>query len=242
MNQDHRWNTQEFESRVESLNRAQLHHLYPSESWCLYRILPNCADVIDLGCGNGAKAAIAHGISPQTQYTGVDHQANVIEKAKTMFPYADFFADDLEGFIKQVKPVDCVMSWSVIKSFRNWREIIGLMLEKSQKFVICDIRVANTDREVFDENICWADYGGVKGPITLLNYLTFKKGLLAYEDQLDRIELVAYQSDWGSFVQIDGDESDFFLVTCVLTKKGTLGNAGDSPCEIYEQLPQKLER
>ena len=117
MKNTHRWDTQEFEKRVENLNRTDLCNLYPSESWCLYRILPNCIDVVDLGCGNGAKASIVRGISPQTQYIGVDHQATVIEKAKNTYPYAHFISDDMESFARSMEPVDCVMSWSVIKSF-----------------------------------------------------------------------------------------------------------------------------
>ena len=239
MKNTHRWNTQEFEKRVEDLNRAELCNLYPSESWCLYRVLPNCKDVVDLGCGNGAKASIARGISSQTQYTGVDHQTAVIEKAKNMYPYARFFSDDMEGFANEMEPVDCVMSWSVIKSFSNWREIIGVMLEKAKKYVICDIRVANTDREVFDDKVCWADYGGVRGPIMLMNYPTFKKGLMQFQNQLKKIEVVGYQSDWGSYVHLKGSEKEFFLITCVLIKKNTnVSNKTDF--EVYEQLPEKL--
>ena len=63
---------------------------------------------------------------------------------------------------KKKKKYDCVMSWSVIKSFKNWRQLINLMIEKAKKYVICDIRVANVDDEFFDENICWAEYQGKK--------------------------------------------------------------------------------
>ena len=77
---NHRWNTSEYENRVKQLNRTELHKLYPSESWALYRILPQCKNVLDLGCGNGAMAEITRKISPKTQYTGVDHQENLIPK------------------------------------------------------------------------------------------------------------------------------------------------------------------
>ena len=71
------------------------------------------------------------------------------------------------------------MSWSVVKSFENWRDLINLMIESSKKFVVFDIRVANVDSEIFDEKICWADYGGIKGPIILLNYNSLKKFLIS---------------------------------------------------------------
>ena len=55
------------------------------------------------------------------------------------------------------------MSWSVLKSFENWTKIIELMINKSNKYIIFDIRVANTDIYAFDKDICWADYGGKSG-------------------------------------------------------------------------------
>ena len=59
MTLDHRWNTPEYEERTRQLYRVELHKLYPSEAWALYRILPECKTILDLGCGNGAMAAIA---------------------------------------------------------------------------------------------------------------------------------------------------------------------------------------
>ena len=58
MTEKHRWNTKEYEERTRQLYRTDLYKLYPSEAWALYRILPECETVIDLGCGNGAMAAI----------------------------------------------------------------------------------------------------------------------------------------------------------------------------------------
>ena len=45
------------------------------------------------------------------------------------------------------------MSWSVIKSFKNWRKLINSMVDSAKKYVVCDIRVANVEDEFFDENI-----------------------------------------------------------------------------------------
>ena len=40
------------------------------------------------------------------------------------------------------------MSWSVVKSFENWRDLVNLMIESSKRFVVFDIRVANVDSEI----------------------------------------------------------------------------------------------
>ena len=67
MNENHRWNTTEFEKRTRELYRVELHKLYPSEAWALYRIMPQCETVLDLGCGNGAMGKIVQQIAPQDQ-------------------------------------------------------------------------------------------------------------------------------------------------------------------------------
>ena len=243
MNMEHRWNTKEYEERTRQLYRTELHKLYPSEAWALYRILPHCESVLDLGCGNGAMAAISQKIAPLARYTGMDHQEHLMEEARNVFPFADFHAGDLSGYLSHCELADCVMSWSVIKSFGNWRDLIAGMLEKSKGYVICDIRVANTDQEVFDENVCWADYGGRRGPITFLNYVTFKDALLEHQDILSRVEIIAYQSEWGSYVHFaDGLSPDTFLVTCVLSKKGAPQLDTDQPFELFERLPGNLQR
>jgi len=243
MTEKHRWNTKEYEERTRQLYRTDLYKLYPSEAWALYRILPECETVIDLGCGNGAMAAISKKIAPNAMYHGMDHQENLMEEARQAFPYASFESGDLLPYIKASEPADCIMSWSVIKSFENWREVIAEMLAKANKYVICDIRVANTDIEAFDADICWADYGGRKGPITYLGYAAFRDALLEFKDELARIEIAAYQSEWGKFVHLkEGINPETFLTVCVLVKKGADGTDPDADFELFERLPGNLQR
>ena len=236
---NHRWNTQEYEKRTKELFRTDLHKLYPSESWALYRILPKCKSILDLGCGNGAMASISNKISKLSKYHGVDHQSKLIEDAKKKFKYATFQSSDLISFLnKNKKKYDCVMSWSVIKSFKNWRNLINLMVDSAKKYVVCDIRVANVEDEFFDENICWAEYQGRRGPIVVVNYNTFKKSLESLKKKVGRAEFVAYQSEWGKFVNFKKNfKPDTFLLTCVLHKKKT-----EKKIEIFERLPDNLKR
>ena len=133
MNKNHRWNTDEYEKRAKQLYRTELHKLYPSEAWALYPTLIKCKDVLDLGCGNGAMSSISKKISPKIKYTGVDHQERMISIAQKEFSFASFYTDDLLSFLEKSKKFDCIMSWSVLKSFENWTKIIELMINKSNK-------------------------------------------------------------------------------------------------------------
>jgi 2-polyprenyl-3-methyl-5-hydroxy-6-metoxy-1,4-benzoquinol methylase len=238
---EHRWNTQEFIDRTAKLSRTELHNLYPSEAWALYRVLPKVSNVLDLGCGNGAMASISNKISEKTNYTGVDHQKNLMESAKTLFPFANFYYSDLLEYLQKCKMYECIMSWSVIKSFSNWREIIKEIVNKSSKKVIFDLRVANVDKEIFDENICWAEYGNIKGAHILTNYSELKNTIKSLSCSIGKAELVAYKSDYGKNVHFNIKKPDFFLVCCVLDiKKSEDNNAND--IEFYEQIPSQLNR
>jgi SAM-dependent methyltransferase len=238
----HRWDTPAFEERTRQLYRTDLHKLYPSEAWCLYRIMPRCRTVLDLGCGNGAMASVVHQIAPDTHYTGVDHQATLMREAKEAFPYADFEAGDLRTYLASCNPVDCVMSWSVIKSFADWRAVISGMIAKATRYVIFDMRVANIEREIFDDKVCWAQYGGVRGAHALFNYPTLLQGIMQNKDALARVEIAGYQSRYGKNVQFTIPEPDLFLVSCVLHKRDASGTTALDDCAVYEQLPANLQR
>ena len=50
--QNHRWNTKEYENRTKELY-GQICINLPFRIWALYRVLPKCMSVLDLGHGNG---------------------------------------------------------------------------------------------------------------------------------------------------------------------------------------------
>ena len=240
-NLKHRWNTDHYEKYTNFLNRTDLNKLYPSESWCLYRILVKSKDVLDLGCGNGAMSSISRKINDKIKYYGVDHQKNLILKAKKIFPHSKFKNKDLTVFLKnQTKKFDTVMAWSVIKSFKNWKFILRKMIHSSKKFVIFDQRVANVNFISFDSKILSANYGGIKGPLLCINYKKLKNELLRFKRYFSKIELMAYQSEWGKNINFKyKDKIDTFVVTVVIHLKKKKGEKFKG---VYEQLPLNLKK
>ena len=237
---NHRWNTQEFIDRAAELSRKSLHNLYPSEAWALFRVIPGIQNVLDLGCGTGAMASIINQISKETNYTGVDHQETLVKNATSLFPYAKFYHSDLEDYINKCQTFECIMSWSVIKSFGNWKEIIKEIVKKATKKVIFDIRIANIDVEIFDDSICWAQYGDVRGAHVLTNYTELKRTIKSLDKFIKRAEIVAYKSDYGKNVHYSIKKPDLFLVCCVLEIKNQ--REGSHEIDFYEQLPNDMER
>lgn len=235
----HRWNSPEFVRRTRELYRTELYKLYPSEAWALHRVLPNMDDVLDLGCGNGAMCAIVDQISPKTKYTGVDHQAELMTTAADNFPNGNFVDNDLENYISNCKKYDCVMSWSVIKSFSNWRALIEHMAAKARKRVVFDLRVANVETEIYDDKVCWAEYGGVRGAHVITNYAALKSAIGKLKNTVKRAEIAVYESGFGSNVKFTIPEPVFFLATCVLHINDDDFSDIDE-VQFYEQLPKSL--
>ena len=65
----HRWNTHHYEKYTTCLWRTDLHKLYPSESWAMYRTILKSKTCLDLGCGNGRDS---YYLSKKYQVTGCD--------------------------------------------------------------------------------------------------------------------------------------------------------------------------
>ena len=242
MNENHRWNTTEFEKRTRELYRVDLHKLYPSEAWALYRIIPQCETVLDVGCGNGAMGKIVHQIAPEAKYTGMDHQNKLMRQAQKIFPFATYESGDLLPFLESCPAFDCVMAWSVIKSFGNWREVLDKMLAKAKKYVIADIRIANVEEEIWDQDICYAEYGDRRGPTVLPNYANLKEALLEHSDQLESVEILCYKSEMGKYTHLIGINPEQFISVFVLKKKDPIRPQNTMSCELYEQLPASLQK
>lgn len=238
---NHRWNTTHYEKYTSYLNRTDLNKLYPSEAWCLYRVLTKSKNVLDLGCGNGAMSSISKKINKRIKYYGIDHQKNLILKAKKTFSHSNFKDEDLTLFLKrQSKKFDTVMAWSVIKSFKNWRFILKKMIFLSRKYVIFDQRVANVNFISFDSKILSANYGGVEGPLLCINYNKLKNELLKFKKYFSKIELMAYQSEWGRNINFKyKGKINTFVVTVVIHLKKKKGEKFEG---VYEQLPLNLKK
>ena len=97
------YNSKEFINRVDELKRTHPRNLYPSEAWSLYRILPECKNVLDLGCGGGDMAEIVNAISKSTQYIGLDSNQDLIDIAKksSFSGNPRFIAEDVFKYLEK---------------------------------------------------------------------------------------------------------------------------------------------
>lgn len=241
---DHRWNTSEYESRTQTLGRSSLGQLYPSEAWSLYRAIGDSKSVLDLGCGMGSISSNCNTINSGCSYTGVDFQKNVIDMARVKFPFAHFEAMSLLDYLKtNTLKFDTVMSWSVLKSFREWRDIVAGMLVCSNKYVLFDLRVTIGGAELFDENVLFAQYGDKKGPILYLGFDVVYKYLADIADEFSlKIEVAGYESEWGQFVHFHKKNSAVrTALISVFIEKLSSETTLTSPNNLLINVPQFLK-
>jgi len=240
-NSKHRWNTKSFIQRTKKLNREDLEKLYPSESWALFRIITKVKNVIDLGCGNGAMSSIVNKINNKCNYTGLDHQSFLIKQAKIKYKHSKFLDKNLEFFISEnKKKYDLVMMWSVIKSIKNWRDLILKSLTFADRYLIFDIRVVRGNVEKFDEKFLHAKYGNRKGAQLVLGYQSLKNFLLKQKKQIKKIEIAGYKSDWGKNVFYKLRKKETYLITVVIYKN--INNSKKKKINLYEQVPAELSK
>ena len=236
----HRWNTQHYEKYTSTLWRTELHKLYPSESWVMYRTISKSNSCLDLGCGNGAMAKIVNKINKNCTYTGVDHQENLIKKANIIFKPSKFIFEDVSSFIRiNKRKFDTVMAWSVIKSFSNWKELIDLMIKSSKKYIIFDQRITNYPGIHFNQKILKATYGNISGPLLCIDYKNLKKELLKHKKKISRLEIMAYTSDWGKNVKFMKKEKTY-VATIFIELKSDIKSK--KKFELYQQLPDSLKK
>jgi len=236
----HRWNTRHYEKYTSTLWRTDLNKLYPSESWVMYRTILKSKTCLDLGCGNGAMSQIANKINKNCNYTGVDHQENLIKKANKIFKPSQFIFQDVSSFVRgNKKKFDTVMAWSVIKSFSNWKEIIDLMIKTSKKYVVFDQRITNYPGVHFDEKILKATYGNISGPLLSIDFKSLKKHLMRHKKNISRLEIMAYRSDWGKNVKFVKNHKTYVATILIELKSNIKKN---KKFELYQQLPEDLRK
>ena len=136
------YNSKEFINRVHELKRIKPRNLYPSEAWSLYRILPECRNVLDLGCGGGDMAEIVSTISKTTQYIGLDSNQDLIDIAlKSSFAgNPRFIPEDVFKYLEGKEAFECVMGWAFLYAVLDPYKLLELMVKKASKYVLFDIR------------------------------------------------------------------------------------------------------
>ncbi|MFQ5873751.1 MAG: class I SAM-dependent methyltransferase, partial [Dehalococcoidia bacterium] len=234
------WNTVEFVQRVAQLERANLRDLFPSEAWSLYRILPHCESVLDLGCGNGRMAAILQAISPRTYSIGVDSNATLVQRASQEYAGANarFVQADVFQFLDNGnEPFDCVMAWALLYALTNFKELLDGMIARASKWVLFDMRVANVEKTIADTALAYTQYGDVRAPYVIASFRDLLQHLKGHEAALASVEMTGYHFPPGPTCWVSDTLSQPAVLLVVLERRPQEHGPNQRSTEWYIKVP-----
>jgi SAM-dependent methyltransferase len=237
------YNSKEFINRVNELKRVKLKNLYPSEAWSLYRILPECRDVLDLGCGGGDMAEIVNTISKTTQYIGLDGNKDLIEIAKKSGFTGNprFISEDVFKYLEGKEAFECVMGWAFLYAVLDPYKLLELMVKKASKYVLFDIRSAVMQKDVLDMSLSHVVYGENKGPLPIVSFRNFINAIRGYEEQLEEIEMTGYYFPFGSHVVIDKNIPEPAIISVILKKASINSKSSKKSANWHMNLPKEFQ-
>ena len=228
---------------MDVLNRVNLRDLYPSEAWSMYRILPQCETILDLGCGGGNMFQVVRQIAPNAHYTGLDLNPTLVERGQEAFgkSTATFIQGDILGHLQQSnEKYDCVMTWGVTYAIPFFYEAFDLVMSKDMaRFFIFDMRVTDGESTLDDMNLSWASYGDVKNPNYWHSFPEFLDAIKKWEHKLRRVEISGYDYPVGSAAWFSEDSPRPTVLSVVLESK-LRSDPADTPCSWLVRGPPSL--
>ena len=239
---DNPYQSQEFSDRITYLKRRELNQLYPSEAWSLYRTLPKCESVIDLGCGSGDMAGIVNTISPSTRYSGVDSNAKLINIAKRteIKGKLEFIKDDVFAFLKRPEKFGCVMGWALLYAVENLYKLLEMMIAKANKYVLFDVRAVKTPDDVIDMSVSHTRYGKTTGPLPIVSFDNLINFIKRYEKKLSSVEMAGYYFPIGPHGWVDARIAEPAILSVALEKASPDFIASKKCTQWYIKVPPDL--
>ena len=166
----------------------------------------------------------------------------MIQDARILFEGSNFISSDIFDYMNNdTSSYDVVMSWSVIKSIRNWRDFLDGMIERANNYVLFDARFFDIEvnEPLFDVSLYKAEYGGEETP---LMYSAYQPVLthIANHSRVEEVQICAYRSKPDPHSTFGRDEMpDCYIFSfCIKIGSQDIGNQA----RIYKQLPVELRQ
>lgn len=121
--------------------RGDLAELYPSERFFLDGCLKDGMRVLDIGCAQGGLAAALAERLGRFEYTGVDVNADMVERARARFP-AHRFHRVREGDYSALgaETFDLVVVFGILHLHETWRETLAAAWRHTGGTLLFDLR------------------------------------------------------------------------------------------------------
>ena len=212
------WHTTAFAQRQKELRSPELRTLYPSQAWSMYRIIPACRTLLDLGFGSIDSLLVVRTINSQIEYLGLDFVREIVESAKhledarTKFVQADFPQWQCDTSF------DVVQGWSFVYVFDRPYEVMRKMYGLARRHCLFDIRATHLDDDVIDTTRAWGLHDGVKVNYPLLSWQRFQAFVASLRPIPESVEVACYYYPPGSAVRLDPVLPQPFVASIVINK------------------------
>lgn len=194
-----RWNQNEIVTRFAE-KRAD--DFFESETRLLKPIVGNDESVIDIGGASGRFVELLnkHGIEPR--YTGLDLSEAIVKKARGLYPGHSFYCANALTFESGEK-ADLINATGVMQHEPHFDELLKRMIAWSQRYVLFDIKLANTPSHLVDIN---QSYIASTPPMffVILSTLAFLAELSARND-IQRADIFGYETPRNAKAVIPDD-------------------------------------
>ena len=222
-----RWNQNEIVTRFAE-KRAD--DFFESEIRLLKPIVGNVKSVIDIGCASGRFVELLrkHGIAPR--YTGLDLSEASVKTARGLYPNHRFHCANALTFESEEKS-DLVNATGVMQHEPNFDALLNRMIAWSQRYVLFDIKLANTSSHLVDIN---QSYIASTPPMffVILSVRTFLAELTARKD-IRRADIFGYETPRNANAVMLGDIGQLLSAGVLLE----VGAPTDGGPEITHNLP-----
>ena len=128
-------------------NRNKWSDLYKGEKILIKKFFKTNYSVLDIGCAQGGLNEALKKVSKKFDYTGLDYNIKMINKAKQKYPNINFIHLKNLTFTKFIKKkFDIVFVLGILHLNKNWKKIIKQSNKLSKKVIIFDLRL--TDKKI----------------------------------------------------------------------------------------------
>lgn len=138
-------------------HRRRPDDLYETERFFLPQILPQVLSVLDVGCAAGGFSQIMHYFNPTIRYVGVDVTPELIAFASQEHPSDEFHLSDGVHFPFPAGSFDLVYCSGVLHLNSKYREMVQSMWEQTQRYLLCDFRIAWDAAEMGEMSVAAGD-------------------------------------------------------------------------------------
>ncbi len=102
------------------------------------------AAIADMGCGPGKSTAVLKATFPNTKITGIDHDARMINAAKSTYPDMDFQLGDIQSFTDNY---DMIFSNACLQWVPRHASLLPYLMEKLPTHGILAVQIPNNEQE-----------------------------------------------------------------------------------------------